>query len=80
MNRLDFFPTLELVQSGSFLTERQSTAVFDEIFAGNVHEDELADFLIALARRRPAVAEITGAAKSMRTNMQSQYRSATWRN
>jgi anthranilate phosphoribosyltransferase len=71
MNRLDFFPTLELVRSGSFLTEQQATVAFDAIFAGNVHEDELADFLIALARRGPAVAEITGAAKSMRANMHS---------
>jgi len=71
MNRPDFFPMLEIVLRGSALSEPQSVAAFDAIFAGNVREDELADFLLALAERVPTVAEITGAARSMRANMYS---------
>jgi len=71
MNRPDFFPMLEIVLRGSALSEPQSVAAFDAIFAGNVREDELADFLLALAERGPTVSEITGAAKSMRANMYS---------
>jgi anthranilate phosphoribosyltransferase len=71
MNRPDFFPMLEIVLRGSALSEPQSIAAFDAIFAGNVREDELADFLLALAERGPTVSEITGAAKSMRANMYS---------
>ena len=71
MNRLEFFPLLEIVLRGSALSEAQSITAFDAIFAGNVREDDLADFLLALAERQPTVAEIAGAAKSMRANMYS---------
>jgi len=71
MNRLDFFPALERVQSGATLSEAQATEAFAAIFSGDVAEGELADFLLALANRRPTVAEITGAARSMRASMHS---------
>jgi len=71
MNRLDFFPALERVRSGATLSEAQATEAFAAIFSGDVAEGELADFLLALANRRPTVAEITGAARSMRAGMRS---------
>jgi len=71
MNSLDFFPALERVQSGATLSEAQATEAFAAIFSGDVQESELADFLLALANRRPTVAEITGAARSMRASMRS---------
>jgi len=71
MNRVDFLPALERVQSGATLSEAEATEAFAAIFSGGVQESELADFLLALANRRPTVAEITGAAKSMRASMLS---------
>jgi len=71
MNRVDFSPALERVQSGATLSEAEATEAFAAIFSGGVPESELADFLLALANRMPTVAEITGAAKSMRASMLS---------
>jgi anthranilate phosphoribosyltransferase len=53
------------------LNEREAIHIFDAIFSGRVNEDQLAGFLLAMAKRGPTVAEITGAAKSMRANMRS---------
>jgi anthranilate phosphoribosyltransferase len=64
-------PTLSRVKSGAVLSEREASDAFDAIFAGQVSEDELAEFLLAMSRRGPTVAEITGAARSMRANMRS---------
>jgi anthranilate phosphoribosyltransferase len=67
--RQDFFPTLELVQSGGTLNEKESERVFDAIMGGEIAEDDLADFLLAQAERGPTVPEIIGAARSMRAHM-----------
>ena len=37
----------------------RAAEAFAAIFSGDVQESELADFLLALANRRPTVAEIT---------------------
>jgi len=71
MNRVDFSPALERVQSGATLSEAEATEAFAAIFSGGVQESELTDFLLALANRSPTVEEITGAAKSMRASMLS---------
>jgi anthranilate phosphoribosyltransferase len=65
------FPALVQVTSGAALNEHEATDAFDAIFSGRVDEDELAEFLLAMAQRGPTVAEITGAARSMRANMRS---------
>jgi anthranilate phosphoribosyltransferase len=59
------------VIDGASLCEHEATEAFDAIFAGIVSEDDLATFLLAMAKRGPTVAEITGAARSMRANMRS---------
>jgi anthranilate phosphoribosyltransferase len=71
MNRTDFWPYLESVQRGEALTATQAAEAFALIMAGRVAEDDLADFLLAQARRGPAVSEITGAARAMRASMLS---------
>jgi len=59
------------VTDGATLNEREASEAFDAVFSGQVSEDDLAAFLLAMAKRGPTVAEITGAAKSMRANMHS---------
>jgi anthranilate phosphoribosyltransferase len=71
MTGLATHPTLARVKSGAVLSEQESADAFDAIFAGQVSEDELSEFLLAMSRRGPTVAEITGAARSMRANMRS---------
>ncbi len=71
MTNVATFPALAEVAKGSTLGERETIDAFDAIFSGNVGESELAEFLLAMAKRGPTVAEITGAAKSMRANMRS---------
>jgi anthranilate phosphoribosyltransferase len=51
------------------LTEAQTQSLFDRIFDGGLSTDELRTYLEATAERRPTVAEITGAARSMRAHM-----------
>src|SRR6185437_16592919 len=50
---------------------REASEAFAAVFSGQVSEDDLAAFLLAMAKRGPTVAEITGAAKSMRANMRA---------
>ncbi len=71
MNRSDFFPALERVQTGHTLDASKAARAFDAIMSGEVAEDDLADFLLALARRGPAVSEILGAAQAMRAKMKT---------
>jgi anthranilate phosphoribosyltransferase len=71
MNRFAFIPMLEHVQGGGTFDEAQSAEIFGQILSGRIAQDELADFLLALAARQPTVAEITGAARVMRANMNS---------
>ena len=68
MRREDFFPVLEKTQTRS-LNEDESASAFDMIMSGGVAEDDLADFLLAIADRGPSVAEIVGAARAMRRVM-----------
>jgi anthranilate phosphoribosyltransferase len=64
-----FSPILERVSGGEMLDAPTSTRAFDEIMAGRVSEEQLAQFLTVLAQRKPTIAEITGAARSMRAQM-----------
>jgi anthranilate phosphoribosyltransferase len=59
------------IRSDAALNEFEAADAFDAIFAGRVDEDGLAEFLAAMSKRGPTVAEITGAARSMRANMHS---------
>jgi len=69
MRRADFSPVLELVRGGGTLDADASEQVFNRIMAGDIAEDDLADFLLAQAERGPTVAEIVGAVRSMRAHM-----------
>jgi anthranilate phosphoribosyltransferase len=69
MSRTDFHPYLEHVQSGNSLDTEQASRAFDAIMSGQVAEDDLADFLLAIAGRQPAIPEIVGAASAMRAKM-----------
>jgi anthranilate phosphoribosyltransferase len=68
MRREDFFPVLERAQDGP-LSEDESGAAFGMIMSGEVAQDDLADFLLTLAQRGPAVPEIVGAARALRRAM-----------
>jgi anthranilate phosphoribosyltransferase len=67
--REDFFPALEHVIAGGELDAGTSARVFNAIMAGEIAEDDLADFLIAQAERGPTVTEIVAAAGAMRAAM-----------
>ena len=71
MTNVAIFPALARVTSGATLGEREAADAFDAIFSGGVSESELAEFLLAISKRGPTVAEIVGAARSMRANMLS---------
>ena len=71
-----FSPILERVSGGEMLDANTSTRAFDEIMAGRVSEEHLAQFLTVLAQRKPTIAEITGAARSMRAQMKTITASA----
>ena len=71
MTSVATFPALAQLSGGATLGEREATDAFDTIFSGRVSEDELAEFLLAMAQRGPTIPEITGAARSMRANMRS---------
>ncbi len=71
MTSVATFPALAQIMDGATLSEQEAVHAFDAIFSGRVSEDELAAFLLAMAKRGPTVAEIAGAAKSMRANMRS---------
>ena len=71
MTSVATFPALAQLSGGATLGEREATDAFDAIFSGRVNEDELAEFLLAMAQRGPTIPEITGAARSMRANMRS---------
>lgn len=59
------------VIAGGALDEPSAVEAFDAIFSGTIGEDELARFLLAMSARKPTVAEIAGAARSMRANMRA---------
>jgi anthranilate phosphoribosyltransferase len=71
MSRPGFLPLLEKVVNGETLDADSSAAAFEAIMSGTVADNDLADFLLVLARRGPAISEILGAARVMRAKMTS---------
>ncbi|HEX4861313.1 MAG TPA: anthranilate phosphoribosyltransferase, partial [Rhizomicrobium sp.] len=59
------------VIAGTSLDAEESALVFDRIMSGEADPAQLEAFLAAQAARGPSVAEITGAARSMRAHMRS---------
>ncbi len=57
------------VASGHALSEDQAEAAFDIIMSGNATPSQMGGFLMALRVRGETVAEITGAAKTMRSKV-----------
>ena len=51
------------------LSAAQAESLFDRIFEGRLSDEQLLAYLTATADRKPTVAEITGAARSMRNYM-----------
>jgi anthranilate phosphoribosyltransferase len=51
------------------LSADETQSLFDRIFTGALSDDDLRGYLEATAERKPTVAEITGAARSMRAHM-----------
>jgi anthranilate phosphoribosyltransferase len=51
------------------LSETETEKLFDRIFGGALTEGQLRAYLESTAERKPTVAEITGAARSMRAHM-----------
>ncbi|MGH6850898.1 MAG: anthranilate phosphoribosyltransferase [Methylocella sp.] len=64
-----FKPLIAKVATGSSLTEAETRAAFDLIFAGQVSPAQLGGFLMGLRARGETVAEITGATAAMRARM-----------
>ena len=64
-----FKPLIAKAAAGASLTEAESKAAFELIFAGRVSEAQLGGFLMALRVRGETVAEITGAVIAMRERM-----------
>jgi anthranilate phosphoribosyltransferase len=71
MSRADFRPYLEQVQNGKTLSTDEAGCAFAAIMSGKVAEDDLADFLLTLAKRGAAISEIVGAAGAMRAEMRT---------
>ncbi|MDE2631450.1 MAG: anthranilate phosphoribosyltransferase, partial [Alphaproteobacteria bacterium] len=63
MSGQDFNVFLTRVLGGNSLDAVASALAFGEIMAGRARDDDLADFLTALAKRNPTIPEITGAAR-----------------
>ncbi len=64
-----FKPLIAKAATGSSLTEAETRAAFELIFAGNVTPAQLGGLLMALRARGETVAEITGAAAALRGRM-----------
>ncbi|MEQ8586204.1 MAG: anthranilate phosphoribosyltransferase [Thalassobaculaceae bacterium] len=62
----DMKALLALVADGTSLSEAQAEAAFDIIMSGNATPAQVGGFLMALRVRGETVAEITGAARTMR--------------
>jgi anthranilate phosphoribosyltransferase len=57
------------IQEGQSLTMDEMAAVVDAIMRGDVGEDRIAEFLLALRAKGETVEEIAGAARAMRRHM-----------
>ena len=62
----DLKPLIALVAGGAALNERQAEQAFDIIMSGDATPAQIGGFLMALRVRGETVAEITGAARTMR--------------
>jgi len=60
---------LTRIEGGGSLARGEAARVFGMIMDGNVRDPEMAALLTALARRKPAVEEVVGAAEAMRERM-----------
>jgi anthranilate phosphoribosyltransferase len=60
---------LEKIEHGENLSVAEAQTAFDLIFDGNVPEDQIATFLLGLARKGETVDELLGAVTSMRGKM-----------
>ena len=67
----DFAPLLTRVADGEPLDAEASARAFSAIMSGTVSETQIAAFLTALAVRKPTVAEIVGAVRTMRATMRT---------
>jgi anthranilate phosphoribosyltransferase len=65
----DFPAFVRHVLDGKTLDADAAALAFGEIMAGRAREEDIATFLLALAKRNPTIAEITGAARAMRAAM-----------
>ena len=65
----DFGSVLKRLSAGQTLNEEDAAHAFGEIMAGEISPMRIAAFLMALAVRKPTVAEITGAARAMGSAM-----------
>lgn len=57
---------LSKVEKGMSLTEEEAESAFDEIFTGNVPDNNIASFLLGLCKNGETVNELLGAVRSMR--------------
>lgn len=69
MSDEDFSHFLARVEGGNSLTREGAARVFGMIMDGDVCDAEIAALLTALARRKPSVEEVVGAAEAMRARM-----------
>lgn len=60
---------LTRIEGGHSLTREDAAQVFGMIMDGKVRDPEIAALLTALARRKPSVEEVVGAAKALRARM-----------
>lgn len=64
-----FVTWLELVSGGTDLTAPQMKAAISQIMTGGCTDDQIAEFLLALAAKGESTAELAGAAAALRANM-----------
>lgn len=68
---IDLKPTLARIGAGETLSEAKSAAVFEIIMSGGATPSQIGALLMALRMRGETVAEITGAARTMRSKATS---------
>jgi len=56
----------QIIKSGQDLTAEQSEKVFDQIMSGQIDEEEITEFLLALKAKGESPSEILGAARMLR--------------
>jgi anthranilate phosphoribosyltransferase len=66
-----FAPLLQKLKDGATLDAAQSAQAFGAIMSGTVAHDDIADFLVTQAQRKPTIDEIVGGARAMRATMRT---------